>query len=67
MAQLEYAALQCEAEGSIVSLREAREHRRLLLRVLDEFEQSLRPGRRGRRAPGIDTIMAEATRDQRQD
>src|SRR6516165_707078 len=40
MAVLEWGALQCEHDGSVVSLREAREHRRLLLRVLGDFERS---------------------------
>ena len=41
MAMLEWGALVGEKEGSLASLREAREHRRLLLRVLADFERSL--------------------------
>jgi hypothetical protein len=41
LAVLEWAALQSEHEGTLQSLREAREHRRLLLRVLSDFERSL--------------------------
>jgi hypothetical protein len=45
LAQLEYSALKCEAESTLVAMRESREHRRLLLRVLEDFEASLRPSR----------------------
>jgi hypothetical protein len=41
MAVLEWGSLQAEHDGSLQSLREAREHRRLLLRVLADFERSL--------------------------
>ena len=41
MAVLEWSSLQAEREGTLQSLREAREHRRLLLRVLADFERSL--------------------------
>jgi hypothetical protein len=41
MAVLEYGAFQAESENTLRSLREAREHRRLLLRVLADFEKSL--------------------------
>ena len=41
MAVLEWGALQAEHEGSMRALREAREHRRLLLRVTADFERSL--------------------------
>jgi hypothetical protein len=40
MAVLEWGSLVAENEGSLQSLREAREHRRLLLRVLADFERS---------------------------
>jgi hypothetical protein len=43
LASLEYAALSAERENTLQSLREAREHRRLLLRVLGDFERSLIP------------------------
>jgi len=33
LGQLEWNALQLEAENSLIALREAREHRRLLLRT----------------------------------
>jgi hypothetical protein len=65
LAQLEYAALQCEAESTLVSMRESREHRRLLLRVLADFERSLipRPVREPapRRVLEISDIVSEAT------
>jgi hypothetical protein len=38
---LEWAAYLCEREGGLHNLREAREHRRLLLRVLADFERTL--------------------------
>jgi hypothetical protein len=41
MAVLEWGSLLNENEGSVQSLRECREHRRLLLRVLADFERSL--------------------------
>ena len=60
LAQLEYAALSCEAENTLVSMRESREHRRLLLRVLDDFEASLRsaPQRTARRRQRLDDIIS---------
>jgi len=62
LAQLEYAALKCEAENTLVSMRESREHRRLLLRVLEDFEQSLMPARGvQRRTPRLTEIISEAT------
>jgi hypothetical protein len=45
MAMFEWGALHGEYEGTLASLREAREHRRLLLRTLADFEASLKPGR----------------------
>jgi hypothetical protein len=41
LARLEWAALSAEQENTLHSLREGREHRRLLLRVLADFERSL--------------------------
>src|SRR5690242_20572718 len=41
LATLEWAALAAEREGTLMALRDAREHRRLHLRVLADFEQSL--------------------------
>jgi hypothetical protein len=41
LAMLEWSALSAERETTLQSLREAREHRRLLLRVLADFERSL--------------------------
>jgi hypothetical protein len=41
LASLEYSALAAERENTLQSLREAREHRRLLLRVLGDFERTL--------------------------
>ena len=62
LAQLEYAALKCEAENTLVSMRESREHRRLLLRVLEDFEESLMPARGvQRRTPRLTEIISEAT------
>jgi hypothetical protein len=43
MAQLEWSALLCESDDSLQSMRESREHRRLLLKVLADFEQTLAP------------------------
>jgi hypothetical protein len=40
-AVLQWAAMQAERDGSLQALREAREHRRLLLRVLADFERSI--------------------------
>jgi hypothetical protein len=40
---LEWAALQVEATGGLVALREGREHRRLFQRLLDDFEATLAP------------------------
>jgi hypothetical protein len=48
LAQLEWSALQCEAENSLQSMRESREHRRLMLKVLADFERSLEAPKRGR-------------------
>jgi hypothetical protein len=45
LAFFEWGALAAENEGSLRSLGESREHRRLLLRVLEDFEASLRPVR----------------------
>jgi len=45
LSMLEWAALQAERENTLQSLREAREHRRLLLKVIVDFERSLvQPG-----------------------
>jgi hypothetical protein len=41
MANLEWNAVSAEHQNTLQSLREAREHRRLLLRVLGDFEKSL--------------------------
>jgi hypothetical protein len=41
MISLEWAALQSDAEGGLRGNREAREHRRLLQKFLDDFEKSL--------------------------
>jgi hypothetical protein len=58
LAQLELSALQLEAENSLIALRESREHRRLLLRVRDDFERSLTPVRRmERRRPRLAEII----------
>jgi hypothetical protein len=43
MATLEWGALVGENDGSIRGLHEAREHRRLLLKIIDDFERSLAP------------------------
>lgn len=43
LATLEWGALSAEHENTLQSLREAREHRRLLLKVLADFERSLAP------------------------
>jgi len=62
MAMLDWGALAGEHEGTLASLRESREHRRLLLRVLDDFEQSLMPARGvQRRTPRLTEIISEAT------
>jgi hypothetical protein len=42
VARLEWAALAAEAEGGLHALREAREHRRLLQKLLVDFERTLR-------------------------
>ena len=62
LAQLEYAALSCEAENTLVSMRESREHRRLMLKVLADFEATLQPARRvQRRGPRLTEIISQAT------
>jgi len=55
MAMFEWGALAGEHESTLASLREAREHRRLLLRVLEDFENSLQSpsGRVGKRLAGL--------------
>jgi hypothetical protein len=60
MAAFEWAALAAERQNTLQSLREGREHRRLLLRVLDDFERSLMPSPRmvqRRRAPRLVDII----------
>jgi hypothetical protein len=42
VARLEWAALAAEAEGGLKALREAREHRRLLQKLLVDFERTVR-------------------------
>jgi hypothetical protein len=37
----EWSALQGEAQGGLIGLREAREHRRLFQKLLADFEKSL--------------------------
>lgn len=62
MATFEWGALAGEHEGTLASLRESREHRRLLLRVLEDFEQLLMPARGvQRRTPRLTEIISEAT------
>jgi len=62
LAMFEWGALAGEHEGTLASLRESREHRRLLLRVLEDFEQLLMPARGvQRRAPRLTEIISEAT------
>src|SRR5689334_12829171 len=41
LARLEWAALAAEHDRTLAALREAREHRRLLLKVMADFELSL--------------------------
>jgi len=55
MATFEWGALAGEHEGTLASLRESREHRRLLLRVLEDFENSLQEpaGHVGKRLAGL--------------
>ena len=55
MISLEWAALQVEAEGGLVGLREGREHRRLFQKLLDDFEATLQPPTRqvGKRLAGL--------------
>ena len=43
MLQLEWAAIVAEHQGDLVGFREMREHRRLLDRLLGDFERSLFP------------------------
>jgi len=58
MISLEWAALQAEAEGGLVGLREGRAHRRLFQKLLDDFERSLTPVRRiERRRPRLAEII----------
>jgi hypothetical protein len=53
LARLEWAALKAEAEGTLVGYREAREHRRLFQRLLDDFEATL-PG-----APAVKSRLTQ--------
>jgi hypothetical protein len=52
IASLEWSARLAEHDGSLTALREAREFRRLLLRIRGDFERSLEPRPPARRAPG---------------
>jgi hypothetical protein len=52
----EWGALAGEHEGTLASLREAREHRRLLLKTLVDFEQSMRPARMARSGDYLGSI-----------
>ena len=59
LAQLEWSALQFEDENTLVALRESREHRRLMLKVLADFEATLQPPVRRveRRPPRLSDIV----------
>ena len=61
MIRLEWSSLVAEAEGGLVGLREAREHRRLFQRLLGDFERTLqpKPGRPAARR-SLQEILAEA-------
>ena len=43
LAAFEWAALAAERENTLRSLREGREHRRLMLKILTDFEATLQP------------------------
>ena len=51
MISLEWAALQAEAEGGLVGLREGREHRRLFQKLLDDLQPPTRQV--GKRLAGL--------------
>ena len=55
MARLEWFALAAEQGEDLVSMRESREHRRLLLRTVADFEATLQPPTRqvGKRLAGL--------------
>jgi hypothetical protein len=69
MATCEWAALHGEHEGTLRSLREAREHRRLWLKVMADFDRSLRPKEasasqpKERRAPRLSEIVSGVGND----
>lgn len=56
LASLEWSALLSEADGSVQALAAAREHRRLLMRLLSDFEKSVAAPPR---APTTAEILAE--------
>jgi hypothetical protein len=62
LASLEWAALAAERENSLQSLREAREHRRLLMRVLADFERSITAAPPAK-APTLAEELAKAARE----
>jgi hypothetical protein len=66
MARLEWFALAAERGDDLVSFRESREHRRLLLKTMSDFEASLKAAVESapapRRPPAIATIVGSVIR-----
>ena len=58
LVRLEWSALRAEAEGTLRADREAREHRRLLDKLLGDFERSLE-----KRKPAFDYLQHVTQRD----
>jgi len=61
LARLEWSALVAEHENTLQGDREGREHRRLLLRLLAEFEETLTKPPVPEKPSGVDAVLAEMT------
>ena len=59
--RLEWSALKAEAQDTLQGDREGREHRRLLLRLLAEFEETLTKPPVPEKPSGVDAVLAEMT------
>jgi hypothetical protein len=62
LARLEWGALKAEHEDTLQGDREGREHRRLLVKLLADFEKSLVRPEKPEKPPGVDAVLAEMTR-----
>ena len=61
LARLEWSALVAEHANTLQGDREGREHRRLLLRLLAEFEETLTKPPVPEKPSGVDAVLAEMT------